>query len=50
MVGAAAYDAEMLLGYTANGLFEIVLRPGKFFSEKKFLLKFCSLSIFFVNF
>ena len=35
MVGAAAYDAEMLLGYTADGMFEIVLTPGKFFFQKK---------------
>ena len=38
MVGAAANDAEMLLGYTADGMYEIVLRLGKFFFRKNFVL------------
>ena len=46
MVGAGN-NGELLLGFTADGLFEIVLRPGKFFfSEKKFFVKFFSLSSF----
>ena len=50
MVGAAAYD-EMLLGFTADGMFEIILRPGKFFFfRKNFFFKFCSLSNFFKRF
>ena len=36
MVGAAVYD-EMLLGFTADGMFEIILRPVKFFFRKIFL-------------
>ena len=41
----------MLLGYTADGMFEIVLTPGKFFFQKKifFLLKFCSFSNFLIG-
>ena len=41
MVGAAAN--EFLLGYTPDGNFEIVARPGKFFfSEKKIFLQIFS--------
>ena len=47
MVGAAAYDAEMLLGYTADGMYEIVLRPGKFCFQKKY---FFAQILFFVKF
>lgn len=36
MVGAGN-DGELLLGFTADGLFEIVLRQGKFFFRKKIL-------------
>ena len=33
--------SEFLLGYTADLMFEIIMRPGKFFfSEKKFFFKF----------
>ena len=39
MVGAAVYD-EMLLGFTADGMFEIILRPGKFFSRFFVLCQF----------
>ena len=35
MVGAAVND-EMLLGFTADGMFEIILRPGKFLFRKFF--------------
>ena len=32
--------SEFLLGYTADGLFEIIMRPSKFFfSEKNFFLQ-----------
>ena len=31
MVGAENTD-ELLLGYSPDGMFEIILRPGKFFS------------------
>ena len=40
-------DSEMLLGFTADGLYEIILRPGKIFFQKIFfLLIFVLLSIF----
>ena len=39
--------SEFLLGYTADGLFEIIMRPSKFFFRKKiFFFKF----YFFMNF
>ena len=46
MVGAA--DCEMLLGFMADGLYEIFLRPGKFFfRKKKFFFNFF---LFFMKF
>ena len=38
MVGAADDSREYVLGYSPDGRFEIVARPGKFFSEKFFFL------------
>ena len=46
MVGASDNE-EMLLGYSPDGMFEIVLRPGKFFFQKKI---FFTQILFFVNF
>ena len=46
MVGAGN-NGEIPFGFTADGLYEIILRPGKFFfREKCIILKFFSLSIF----
>ena len=39
MVGAMDND-ELLLGYSPDGMFEIVLRPGKFFFHKFFFMFF----------
>ena len=40
--------SEFLLGYTADGLFEIIMRPSKFFfSEKNFFLQILVLYEFF---
>ena len=42
MVGAA--QSEFLLGYTPDGLFEIIMRSGKFFFQINFFSSnFCSL-------
>ena len=49
MVGAAAN--EFLLGYTPDGNFEIVARPGKFFFQKKnFFFKFLVLYEMLIEF
>ena len=46
-----ALPSEFLLGYTADGLFEIIMRPSKFFSEfffqKIFFLQILVLYEFF---
>ena len=40
--------SEFLLGYTADGLFEIIMRPSKFFIQKKiFFLQILFLYEFF---
>ena len=41
MVGASELD-EIPFGFTADGLYQIILKPSKFFS----LNFFCTLSIF----
>ena len=45
MVGAAdVCNGEIPFGFTVDVLFEIILRPGKFFfQKKKFSLNFSSL-------
>ena len=49
MVGAAdVCNGEIPFGFTVDGLFEIILRPGKFFFRKKnFFFKFLVLYEFF---
>ena len=43
-----ALPSEFLLGYTADGLFEIIMRPSKFFFQKKiFFLQILILYEFF---
>ena len=42
-----ALPSEFLLGYTADGLFEIIMRPSKFFFRKIFFLQILILYEFF---
>ena len=48
MVGADDSNGEISFGFTVDGLYQIILRPGKliFFRKKKILLNF----LFYVNF
>ena len=46
MVGAGN-NGEIPFGFTADGLYEIILRPGKFFFQKKM---YYTQIFFFVNF
>ena len=48
MVGDSVPNQEYLLGYTPEGNYEIIARPGKFFFQKK--KNFSSIFSFLCNF